>query len=203
MTEDSIAPMWAEVFECEKAVIRHCRDAVDGKRPADGGQDLALFGLAFSGGGIRSATFNLGILQAMANKRLLRRIDYLSTVSGGGYIGGWFSALLNRKAEALINPLEKEEPEKSIALAIKAVEAEIQTRPETEKEPRKPEGHAINWLRRYSNYLTPRYGVFSLDTLAAVANISRNLLLNQAILLSLLTALLLFPLMLLPLWEAA
>jgi hypothetical protein len=202
MTEDSIAPMWAEVFECEKAVIRHCRDAVDGKRPADGGQDLALFGLAFSGGGIRSATFNLGILQAMANKRLLRRIDYLSTVSGGGYIGGWFSALLNRKAEALINPLEKEEPEKSIALAIKAVEAEIQTRPETEKEPRKPEGHAINWLRRYSNYLTPRYGVFSLDTLAAVANISRNLLLNQAILLSLLTALLLFPLMLLPLWEA-
>src|SRR5574341_384045 len=48
-----------------------------------------LAGLAFSGGGIRSATFNLGILQALAELRLLHRFDYLSTVSGGGYIGSW------------------------------------------------------------------------------------------------------------------
>ena len=46
-------------------------------------------GLALSGGGIRSATFNLGILQALQQKRLLGRLDYLSTVSGGGYIGGF------------------------------------------------------------------------------------------------------------------
>src|SRR6267143_4418186 len=46
-----------------------------------------LFGLALSGGGIRSATFNLGVLQALASLKLLRKIDYLSTVSGGGYIG--------------------------------------------------------------------------------------------------------------------
>ncbi len=46
-------------------------------------------GLALSGGGIRSATFCLGILQALASKRLLRRIDFLSTVSGGGYIGAF------------------------------------------------------------------------------------------------------------------
>ena len=41
-----------------------------------------LIGLAFSGGGIRSATFNLGVLQALANANLLNKIDYLSTVSG-------------------------------------------------------------------------------------------------------------------------
>ena len=46
--------------------------------------DLDLLGVALSGGGIRSATFNLGVLQALAQFGLLKRIDYLSTVSGGG-----------------------------------------------------------------------------------------------------------------------
>ena len=55
-----------------------------------------LTGLAFSGGGIRSATFNLGILQALAERGLLRKFDYLSTVSGGGYIGSWLAALTRR-----------------------------------------------------------------------------------------------------------
>ena len=51
-----------------------------------------LTGLAFSGGGIRSATFNLGVLQALAKLKLLDQFNYLSTVSGGGYIGSWLSA---------------------------------------------------------------------------------------------------------------
>src|SRR4026209_1267495 len=42
-------------------------------------------GLAFSGGGIRSATFNLGILRGLHRLKLLAHFDYLSTVSGGGY----------------------------------------------------------------------------------------------------------------------
>ncbi|HEY3742426.1 MAG TPA: patatin-like phospholipase family protein, partial [Bryobacteraceae bacterium] len=54
-----------------------------------------LVGLAFSGGGIRSATFNLGVLEGLKELDLLKKIDYLSTVSGGGYIGAWLSA--NRK----------------------------------------------------------------------------------------------------------
>lgn len=52
-----------------------------------------LAALALSGGGIRSAAFALGVLQAFANEGVLRRFDYLSTVSGGGYIGSaltWF-----------------------------------------------------------------------------------------------------------------
>ena len=52
-----------------------------------------ITGLSLSGGGIRSAVFNLGVLQALAKKGLLQKIDYLSTVSGGGYIGSsltWF-----------------------------------------------------------------------------------------------------------------
>lgn len=50
-------------------------------------------GIALSGGGIRSATFCLGLLQALSAKNLTTRLDYLSTVSGGSYIGGFFGAL--------------------------------------------------------------------------------------------------------------
>src|SRR5215831_16080626 len=48
--------------------------------------------LCLSGGGIRSATFCLGALEGLAHLDLLRRFDYLSTVSGGGYIGSWLTA---------------------------------------------------------------------------------------------------------------
>ena len=54
--------------------------------------EAAITGLCISGGGIRSATFGLGVLQGLAQKGLLGRFDYLSTVSGGGYIGSWLKA---------------------------------------------------------------------------------------------------------------
>lgn len=53
-------------------------------------------GLALSGGGIRSATFALGVLQALAARDRLRDIDFLSTVSGGGFIGGFLGRLFTR-----------------------------------------------------------------------------------------------------------
>lgn len=54
------------------------------------------FGIALSGGGIRSATFNLGMLQALAQLRILPEAHYLSTVSGGGYVGGFWTAWRKR-----------------------------------------------------------------------------------------------------------
>ncbi len=75
---------------------------------ADGARAMSLHqgsvGLAFSGGGIRSATFNLGFLQGMASLRLLKQFDYLSTVSGGGYIGAWLAAWLRREGGAAGEP---------------------------------------------------------------------------------------------------
>jgi hypothetical protein len=44
-------------------------------------------GIAISGGGIRSASFGLGVMQALVKYNLLNKIDYMSTVSGGGYLG--------------------------------------------------------------------------------------------------------------------
>src|SRR6202020_2096636 len=55
-----------------------------------------LVGISFSGGGIRSATFNLGVLQGLQELDLLRKIDFISTVSGGGFIGSWLVANVYR-----------------------------------------------------------------------------------------------------------
>jgi hypothetical protein len=57
-------------------------------------------GLAISGGGIRSATFALGVLVALARRNLLYQFDYLSTVSGGGYLGAFLTTFLNAEIAA-------------------------------------------------------------------------------------------------------
>lgn len=57
-----------------------------------------LAALAFSGGGIRSAAFNLGIAQALHEGGLFRHFDYLSTVSGGGYLGSAISTAMRYRS---------------------------------------------------------------------------------------------------------
>lgn len=139
-----------------------------------------LVGLAFSGGGIRSGTFNLGILQALANLKLLSRIDYLSTVSGGGYIGGWLAAWIRRETkhggEAAILNVEKQLNPNRIAQS----EAFRQTNQDTYQSGKvlESEPEPIRHLRAYSRYLSPRFGFLSLDTWSLVALYLRNLLAN-------------------------
>jgi hypothetical protein len=180
------------------------------RRSCSDGRDDYL-GLAFSGGGIRSATFNLGVLQALAKLKLLREVDYLSTVSGGGYIGSWLSALILRKRQRIEELrfcgrerriLEQVESgaateatsEEIQALTARAASIEQEALEAVERElAGEEEPPAIGFLRSYSNYLTPRAGLFSTDTLAAVANLLRNVYLNQAALIALLIALLLVP----------
>jgi predicted acylesterase/phospholipase RssA len=82
-----------EVRGDEFRVISERRKVMNAGDPAD---PESLIGLAFSGGGIRSAAFNLGVLQSFFIRGLLRHVDYLSTVSGGSYIGSWFSSLLRQ-----------------------------------------------------------------------------------------------------------
>jgi hypothetical protein len=125
--------------------------------------DSGLMGLCFSGGGIRSATFNLGVLQGLAELKLLRCFDYLSTVSGGGYIHQWFAAWSKRRG-------------------FEEVERQLIPLPEIGNPGSHPE--PIRWLRRYSNYLTPQKGLLTADTWVAIAIWLRNALLNQIILLS-------------------
>lgn len=131
-----------------------------------------LTGVCFSGGGIRSATFNLGVLQAIAAEGKLGKIDYLSTVSGGGYIHLFLAAWIHRR---------------------KLAHVEAQLHPLPSASPRTVWPEPIRWLRRYSNYLTPSKGLFTADTWAAVSIWLRNTLLNQIVLVSALLTFLLVP----------
>ncbi|CAN7391671.1 patatin-like phospholipase family protein [Rhizobium sp. LjRoot98] len=75
-------------------LLKEERDLIAKRRVAAGVENSEVTtGLALSGGGIRSATFCLGVLQALSERGLMPRFDYLSTVSGGSYIGGFFGAL--------------------------------------------------------------------------------------------------------------
>jgi hypothetical protein len=76
------------------AALRDSERSAIASRRAHAGlpPDAPDVGVALSGGGIRSATFCLGLFQALARHRLIRRIDYLSTVSGGGYFGSFLGA---------------------------------------------------------------------------------------------------------------
>ena len=65
----------------------------------DGSPPGPLTALCLSGGGIRSATFALGVLEALARFGLLGQFHYLSTVSGGGYVGSWLTAWRTRRGD--------------------------------------------------------------------------------------------------------
>ena len=110
--------------------------------------------LCLSGGGIRSAAFCLGVLQALARQRVLGRFHYLSTVSGGGYIGAWLTARIGARGGA------------GIAEAEEALRGEA------------PDAEWLLAMRRSGNFLTPEIGAFSADTWAVITLYVRNLLLT-------------------------
>lgn len=87
-----------------------------------------LVGVALSGGGIRSATFNLGLLQALHRRGILRHADYLSTVSGGGFVGGALTSLIRAPGASFPFPHVQREGEPA----------------------------SVTYLRNNCNYLAPR-----------------------------------------------
>ncbi len=100
-------------------------------------------GLALSGGGIRSAVFNLGVLQALENHQKLKQVDVLSSVSGGGYIASaltWFSAKISQQF-----PFGSRREDHD-----------------------KLGGSVINWLRAHSSFLTPGNGINKMSLFTAI-----------------------------------
>ena len=137
--------------------------------------------LCFSGGGIRSATFNLGVIQALAKLNLLDKFDYLSTVSGGGYIGAWLTAWVHRS---------KKPDGSGIADVQSALNGTLSNGSllSPSREPR-----PLTWLRDFSNYLTPTIGLFSADSWTMYGITLRNLLLNWLVLIPLIVASFMIP----------
>ena len=130
--------------------------------------------VCLSGGGIRSATFALGVLQGLARAGLLTQFHYLSTVSGGGYIGGWLTAWIHRVG----NDVQK------VAGELASLKPRAKLDPEPEP---------ISHLREFSNYLSPRAGLLSTDAWTLLGTILRNMILIWLVLVPLLAAVLMLP----------
>ncbi|MEP6733704.1 MAG: patatin-like phospholipase family protein, partial [bacterium] len=127
--------------------------------------------LCLSGGGIRSATFAVGVIRGLAHFGLLSKFDYLSTVSGGGFAGSWLSAWMHHTSAREVHEQLKRSGQEKLA----------------------PEPPPMEHLRKYSHFLTPRVGMFSTDMWTLLATIGRNLLLNWLVLVPLIAAALLLP----------
>lgn len=130
--------------------------------------------LCLSGGDIRSAAFALGILQGLARIRVLSKFDYLSTVSTGGYIGGWLTAWLHRCGNDVARVSD------SIAGVDSGQDLAVEPSP-------------VGYLRTYCGYLTPGMSVLSLGTWTIAATLFRNMMLIWLVLIPVLAAVLMIP----------
>jgi patatin-like phospholipase len=112
-------------------------------------------GLALSGGGIRSATFNLGMLQGLAELEVLQEVDYVSTVSGGGYIGGFWTAFRHQSQQQSQNRDQNRD--------------QLHTFPRAALDSADPREHAsVRHLREFSRFLIPRVGFAQPETWNAI-----------------------------------
>lgn len=166
------APLGADdVLREEYCALRPGSAAPDAR--TQDGTSPALCGLCISGGGIRSATFGLGALQGLAEHGLLSEFDYLSTVSGGGYIGSWLTAWATR-AGGIGNVIPRLHDRPAAGSDGAAVDP-------------------IEHLREYNRYLSPTAGALSSDLWTLLATIGRNIVLNWMVLVPLVLLLLMVP----------
>lgn len=120
-----------------------------------------IWGLALSGGGIRSATFCFGLMRSLAHQRLLLRFDLMSTVSGGGYIGATVGTLFSRAS----NGAEAQQVQQ-------AIDGQAPNSDSTQLGADKPTSWFLWWLRANGRYLIPRGAK---DSTFAFALFLRNL----------------------------
>ena len=122
-------------------------------------------GIGLSGGGIRSATFCLGVFQGLASLRLLCAIDFLSTVSGGGYFGSFYTRYF----------LRRQVPD------FDYVQETLDPCPASDTGKKKDpfQKNVIDWLRENGRYLSPRG---SGDLLLAGSVMLRNWIVVQIVL---------------------
>ena len=159
--------------DAELEYIRAWRE----KKEHNGGEPKNLTGLALSGGGIRSATFSLGVLQALAKKGLLEKMDYLSTVSGGGYIGSSLTWLTSdparRRYGVKFGVGRKDFPFGTKGPNAPSGVSNGESSSPTEME--RNQTRMLKFLRQHGNYLTPGKGI-GLTSLIAI--VLRGMLLN-------------------------
>lgn len=152
-------PELPEWLLLEQRRLAQRRALLDGglQKTMEGQQQQPLVtGLALSGGGIRSATLSLGMLQALARGRVLQQFDYLSTVSGGGYAGSFLCSLF------IPEKVRQSRPDTPTAAELQdAASAALQKLQATEQRSNasaSPASKPISWLRNSGRYLAPNGG---------------------------------------------
>ena len=144
----------------------------------------SLVGLALSGGGIRSATTNLGILQALSRMEILPLVDYMSTVSGGGYIGTCLSALLSwngNPPDASNDPCARFKFAAGASPTFSTAWEHLPFRAEYRKDLSKVGSDIVAHLRTHGNFLVAHLGVLTRHTLRGVGNFLTGILLNVSV----------------------
>lgn len=182
-TRGPIDPGAEQLLAAERDYICKRRRKLSPNDPkiSDQGTPENMVGLALSGGGIRSATFSLGVMQALSHTGLLDKVDYLSTVSGGGYIGSaltWLTSQNSKTAEASGGA------EFSTA-GNKFPFGTDDPAPGSEQTDTTEQKHVLRYLRQHGYYLSPGAGI-TLFSLIGV--IIRGMLLNLAVWLPLFAA---------------
>jgi|GEM_PF-3272563 len=169
-------------------VIRRERIYIQSRRRKAGvpdTEDPAPVGMALSGGGIRSATLSLGVLQSLSACPLFKRIDYLSTVSGGGYIGSALSSLLSCKK--LYTYLGPDEPAQFEFEAEDEAHFDVKTPVDSPfrddcRTPRTPHRQwlsgrmVVEHLRAFGDYLVRKHRAFDRDVLRALGTLLTGIL---------------------------
>ncbi|SAL73224.1 Patatin-like phospholipase [Caballeronia choica] len=134
-----------------------------------------LSGLAISGGGIRSATFALGVVQALAHQEKMRYFDYLSTVSGGGYLGcslTWLTSPLYAQPGTQKSNFSMAK-ERFPYGTDSPSEAKV-----TQREADPDQDQQLIYLRQHGKYLAPGEGI---DLVSGVAVLLRGMALNALV----------------------
>jgi len=118
-----------------------------------------LVGLAISGGGIRSAIFSLGVMQRLARNGWMEKIDYLSTVSGGGYIGSSLTWFLHHKSSEKDGDTEFGLTTDDFPFGTHRVGKINPDTNEAEKGGGQDKAKILQALRQNGKYLTPGNGI--------------------------------------------
>jgi hypothetical protein len=187
------------IARAEQAYIKRYRANLERLDRRDGlpvlPKERPVLGLALSGGGVRSASIALGVMQALAAGDRLRKFDYLSTVSGGGYTGSattWFTSprcnggglptFSTRQGDS------KRWPIRSFAFGTRDTVTPAQY-------PLSDAERILSFLRHHASYLTPGMGI---NVVSAVAVVLRGVLVNLFIWVPIVSSILLFAILISP-----
>jgi hypothetical protein len=165
-----------EVFQDEMTkwvAPRRNREAPPADVPAgDGGYlpkvDNALIGLALSGGGVRAATYSLGAIQRLSQLGVLPYVDYLSTASGGGYLGTSWSSLT--AGDSPYGSKKESFPFKFIGTSDDA-QHQVYDR----------ESDAVRHVRAHGNWLAPHLGLFDVRSWVMLFHYLSSTIINLAL----------------------